>query len=257
MRRILAAALAAAFTIGAAPSSTGASYLSTLHWRMIGPFRGGRALAVTGVPGQPDHFYFGAVDGGVWESFDTGRTWKPIFDAADIGSIGSIAVAPSSPNVVYVGSGEADMRSDIAYGNGMYVSNDAGKTWTHSGLEDSRQIGAVVVDPTNAKIAYAAALGHQYGPNEQRGVFKTVDGGATWSKVLYKDANTGAVSLAMDPQNPNVLYAALWQTRRPPWNVYPPQMGPAAVCTKRPTAARPGRNLRTAFPHASDASALR
>ena len=147
MRRILAAALAAAFTIGAAPSSTGASYLSNVHWRMIGPFRGGRALAVTGVPGQPDHFYFGAVDGGVWESFDTGRTWKPIFDAADIGSIGSIAVAPSSPNVVYVGSGEADMRSDIAYGNGMYVSNDAGKTWTHGGLEDSRQIGAVVVDP--------------------------------------------------------------------------------------------------------------
>src|SRR5580704_7283816 len=228
MRRILAAALAAAFTIGAAPASAGASYLSNLHWRMIGPFRGGRALAVTGVPGQPDHFYFGAVDGGVWESFDTGRTWKPIFDAADIGSIGSIAVAPSSPNVIYVGSGEADMRSDIAYGNGMYVSNDAGKTWTHGGLEDSRQIGAVVVDPTNAKIAYAAALGHQYGPNEQRGVFKTVDGGATWSKVLYKDANTGAVSLAMDSQNPNVLYAALWQTRRPPWNVYPPSNGPGS-----------------------------
>jgi photosystem II stability/assembly factor-like uncharacterized protein len=248
MRRILAAALAAAFTIGAAPSSAGASYLSNLHWRMIGPFRGGRALAVTGVPGQPDHFYFGAVDGGVWESFDTGRTWKPIFDAADIGSIGSIAVAPSSPNVIYVGSGEADMRSDIAYGNGMYVSNDAGKTWTHGGLEDSRQIGAVVVDPTNAKIAYAAALGHQYGPNEQRGVFKTVDGGATWSKVLYKDANTGAVSLAMDPQNPNVLYAALWQTRRPPWNVYPPSNGPGSGLYKTTDGGKTWTQLTSGLP---------
>jgi photosystem II stability/assembly factor-like uncharacterized protein len=248
MRRILAAALAAAFTIGAAPASAGASYLTNLQWRSIGPFRGGRALAVSGVPGQPEHFYFGAVDGGVWESFDAGRTWNPIFDATDIGSIGAIAVAPSSPNVIYVGSGEADMRSDIAYGNGMYVSNDAGKTWTHSGLEDSRQIGAVVVDPHDAKVAYVAALGHQYGPNEQRGVFKTVDGGATWSKVLYKDANTGAVSLAMDPSNPNVLYAALWQTRRPPWNVYPPSNGPGSGLYKTTDGGKTWAQLTNGLP---------
>ncbi len=248
MRRILAAALAAAFTIGAAPASAGASYLTSLHWRSIGPFRGGRALAVTGVPGQPEHFYFGAVDGGVWETFDAGRTWKPIFDATDIGSIGSIAVAPSSPNVIYVGSGEADMRSDIAYGNGMYVSNDAGKTWTHSGLEDSRQIGAVVVDPRDAKVAYVAALGHQYGPNEQRGVFKTIDGGATWTKVLYKDANTGAASLAMDPADPNVLYAALWQTRRPPWNVYPPSNGPGSGLYKTTDGGKTWAQLTNGLP---------
>src|SRR5579864_460489 len=142
MRRILAAALAAAFTIGAAPASAGASYLTNLHWRMIGPFRGGRALAVTGVPGQPNHFYFGAVDGGVWESPDAGRTWTPIFDKQDVGSIGAIAVAPSDPSTIYVGTGEADMRSDIAYGDGMYKSTDAGKTWSHIGLENTKQIGA-------------------------------------------------------------------------------------------------------------------
>jgi photosystem II stability/assembly factor-like uncharacterized protein len=248
MRRILAAVLAAVFSMAASPLTVSGSYLTNLHWRMIGPFRGGRALAVTGIPGQPEHFYFGAVDGGVWESLDAGRTWNPIFDAEGVGSIGSIAVAPSAPNVIYVGSGEADMRSDIAYGNGMYVSTDAGKTWTHSGLEDTRQIGAVVVDPRDAKVAYAAALGHQYGSNEQRGVFKTVDGGASWTKVLYKDANTGAVSLAIDPQNPNVLYAALWQTRRPPWNVYPPSNGPGSGLYKTVDAGKTWQQLTKGLP---------
>src|SRR5271154_3314800 len=165
MRRVLSLIIALLFVTPApafaAPARGNPAYFGALRWRLIGPFRGGRALAVTGVPGQPEHFYFGAVDGGVWESLDAGRTWKPIFDANDVGSIGAIAVAPSSPNVLYVGSGEADMRSDIAYGNGMYVSSDAGKTWTHSGLEDTRQIGAIAVDPRDAKVAYVATLGHQ------------------------------------------------------------------------------------------------
>ncbi len=195
---------------------------------MIGPFRGGRALAVTGVPGEPNHFYFGAVDGGIWESIDAGRTWKPVFDAQNVGSIGAIAVAPSDPRTIYAGTGEADMRSDIAYGDGMYKSTDGGKTWAHIGLADTYQIGAIVVDPHDANVAYVAALGHPYAANPERGVFKTTDGGKTWSKVLFKGADTGAISLAMEPGNPNVVYAALWQTRRPPWNVYPPSNGPGS-----------------------------
>jgi photosystem II stability/assembly factor-like uncharacterized protein len=200
---------------------------SGLSWRLIGPFRGGRVLAVSGVRGQPQHFYFGSVDGGVWETHDAGRTWLPIFDAEHVGSIGALAVAPSDPNIIYVGSGEADMRSDIAYGNGMYKSVDAGKTWTHIGLEDTYQIGKVLVDPANAKVVFVAALGHAYGANEMRGVFRSVDGGQTWKKVLYKDAATGAIDLAFGADGKTV-YASLWQTRRPPWNVYPPSNGPSS-----------------------------
>lgn len=218
-----AAALAARTDGSIAPS-----YFTALHWRLIGPFRGGRALAVTGVPGEPNHFYFGAVDGGVWESLDAGRTWNPIFDDQDIGSIGSIAVAPSDPRTIYVGTGEADMRSDIAYGDGMYKSTDGGKSWTHVGLTETKQIGAIVIDPRDANVVYVAALGHPYAANAERGVFKTTDGGRTWAKVLYKNPDTGATALAMAPDDPNVLYAALWQTRRPPWNVYPPSNGPGS-----------------------------
>jgi photosystem II stability/assembly factor-like uncharacterized protein len=240
MVRLLSLVLAAAFV--------NPSYFGSLHWRLIGPFRGGRALAVTGVPGEPNHFYFGAVDGGVWESDDAGRTWKPIFDDQDIGSIGSIAVAPSNPRIVYVGSGEADMRSDIAYGDGMYKSTDGGKSWAHLGLTDTRQIGAIVVDPRDPNIVYVAALGHQYGPNAQRGVFKTTDGGQTWNKVLYKDADTGATALAMEPGNPDVLYAALWQTRRPPWNVYPPSNGPGSGLYKTTDGGRSWTKLTQGLP---------
>lgn len=225
MRRFLAFILALAMT---APALAASSLYSNLSWRMIGPWRGGRALAVTGVPGDPEHFYFGAVDGGVWESHNAGRTWTPIFDSENVGSIGAIAVAPSDPKTLYVGTGEADMRSDIAYGIGMFKSTDAGKTWQHIGLTDTRQIGAIVVDPHDANIVYVAALGHAYGPNAQRGVFKTTDGGATWSKVLYHDANTGAIDIAMDPADSQTLFASLWQTRRPPWNVYPPSNGPGS-----------------------------
>jgi photosystem II stability/assembly factor-like uncharacterized protein len=204
------------------------AWLGALSWRTIGPFRGGRVLAVTGVPGEPEHFYFGAVNGGVWESRNAGRTWQPIFDDEPVASIGAIAVAPSSPRVLYVGTGEADMRSDIAQGDGMYRSDDGGATWRAIGLADTQQIARILVDPHDPDLVYVAALGHPYGPNDERGVFRSRDGGATWQKLLGPDANTGAADIAFEPGNANVLYAALWQTRRPPWSVYPPSNGPGS-----------------------------
>jgi photosystem II stability/assembly factor-like uncharacterized protein len=199
-----------------------------LQWRHIGPFRGGRVLAVAGVPGQRDHFYFGSVNGGVWETTDTGRTWKPIFDGQPIATVGALAVAPSDPRILYVGSGEADMRSDIAQGDGAYKSTDGGRTWSHLGLRDTQQIGRILVDPRDANRVFVAALGHPYGPNAERGVFRTTDGGRSWEKVLFKDADTGAIDLAFRPGDPRVIYASLWQTRRPPWSVYPPSNGPGS-----------------------------
>src|SRR5579862_507165 len=233
MRRLFAVCLtciliACGAIVPARAAAIAPSYFAALHWRLIGPFRGGRALAVTGVPGEPNHFYFGAVDGGVWETLDAGRTWTPIFDDQPIASIGAIAVAPSNPRVLYVGTGEADMRSDIAYGDGVYKSVDGGKSWAHLGLAETKEIAAIVVDPHDADVVYVAALGHPYGPNEERGVFKSTDGGKSWSKVLYKGPDVGAISLAMAPDDPKVVYAALWQTRRPPWNVYPPSNGPGS-----------------------------
>ncbi|MBV8154093.1 MAG: hypothetical protein JOY98_06710 [Candidatus Eremiobacteraeota bacterium] len=232
----------------AAAATVNPAYFNALQWRLIGPFRGGRALTVTGVPGQPEHFYFGAVDGGIWESLNAGRTWNPIFDGESIASIGAIAVAPSAPQTIYAGSGEADMRSDIAYGDGVYKSTDGGKTWQHQGLDDTRQIGAIVVDPHDPNVAYVAAGGHQYGPNAERGVFKTVDGGKTWNKVLYKDDNTGAFSLAMDPSDANVVYAGMWQTRRPPWNVYPPSSGPGSGLYKTVDGGKTWTQLHGGLP---------
>lgn len=204
------------------------SLFAGMRWRLIGPFRGGRAVTATGVAGQPNLFYFGAVGGGVWKTTDAGRVWTPIFDTEPIASIGAVEVAPSDPNIIYVGSGEADMRSDISYGNGMYKSIDGGATWAHIGLEDSRQIGRILIDPRNPDVVFVAALGHAYSPNSERGVFRSTDGGKTWQKVLFKDADTGAIDLAFDPKNPLTLYAALWNTRRPPWNIYPPSNGPGS-----------------------------
>jgi photosystem II stability/assembly factor-like uncharacterized protein len=201
---------------------------SGMQWRLVGPFRGGRALTAAGVPGQPNVFYFGAVAGGVWKTTDAGRVWKPIFDSAPVASIGALAIAPSNPNIIYAGTGEADMRSDITYGNGVYKSTDAGATWTHIGIEDTRQIGRILVDPQNPELVYVAALGHSYGPNVERGVYRSTNGGETWQKVLYKDENTGAIDLAFDPRNSKIVFAALWQTRRPPWSVYPPSNGPGS-----------------------------
>jgi photosystem II stability/assembly factor-like uncharacterized protein len=211
----------AAVVMAASPADT-----SALHWRSIGPFRGGRVLAVTGVSDSPLHFYFGAVNGGVWETRDAGRTWAPIFDDAPVGSIGALAVAPSAPKVIYVGTGEADMRSDIAQGVGMFKSADGGRTWAPSGLADSQQIARILVDPRDPDVVLAASLGHPYGPNNERGVFRSADGGKSWTRTLFKDVDTGATDLAFRPGDPDTVYAALWQTRRPPWNVYPPSSGP-------------------------------
>ncbi len=212
----------------AAPSPSNASLYAGLRWRMLGPFRGGRVNAVTGVPGQPGTFYFGSVGGGVWKTTSGGRTWIPIFDSQPIASIGAIAVAPSNPNVVYVGTGEADMRSQISYGNGVYKSTDAGATWKHLGLDGTRQIGRVIVDPKNPDVVFVAALGHVYGPNPDRGVYRSRDGGTTWQKVLFKSSDVGAIDVAFDPQGTRTVYAALWNTRRPPWSIYPPSYGPGS-----------------------------
>lgn len=202
------------------------NYFSAMRWRCIGPHRGGRVLAVSGVRGEPETFYFGAVGGGVWKTTDAGRTWMPIFDSQPIASIGALAVSTSDPNVIYVGTGEADMRSDISFGNGMYKSTDAGQTWTYLGLHDTRQIGRVLIDPKNSDVVLVAALGHGFGPNEERGVFRSSDGGRTWTRVLSKDENTGAIDLAFDPDNSRTVYASLWNVRRPPYNAYAPITGP-------------------------------
>jgi photosystem II stability/assembly factor-like uncharacterized protein len=226
----IAGALALLFAgaVHVAHANVDAGFYNDLSWRLIGPFRGGRVLAVAGVPREPQHFYFGAVNGGVWETTDAGRTWEPIFDQQSVGSIGAIAVAPSAPNVVYVGTGEADMRSDIAQGTGMYRSRDGGHSWTRIGLDDSQQIGKIIVDPADPSVVYVAALGHPYGPNKERGVFRTRDGGETWQRVLGDDDATGAIDLAFEPGNAKTIYAAMWQARRTPWNIYPPASGPGS-----------------------------
>ena len=194
-----------------------AAALPAMHWRMIGPFRGGRTRAATGVPSQPNVFYVGQVDGGVWKSDDYGRTWNPIFDAEPSQSIGAIAVAPSNPNVVYVASGEGLHRPDLSVGDGIYKSSDAGKTWQHLGLRDGEQIPALAVDPRDANTLFAAVLGHPYGANEERGIYRSTDGGATWTKVLYKDARTGGADVQIDRSNPSVVYASLWEETLGPW----------------------------------------
>ncbi|HMC44537.1 MAG TPA: hypothetical protein VKJ77_04345, partial [Caballeronia sp.] len=172
---------------------------------------------MTGVPGSPNVFYMAATDGGVWKTTDAGRVWKPVFDGQPTGSIGALAVAPSDPRTVYAGSGEGLQRPDLSTGDGMYRSNDAGATWTHLGLRDVQQISRIVVDPHDAKRLFVAALGHPYGPNEQRGVFRSIDGGATFEKILYKNENAGAIELVMDPSDAQTLYAELWSARRAPW----------------------------------------
>jgi photosystem II stability/assembly factor-like uncharacterized protein len=188
-----------------------------MRWRAIGPFRGGRTKAITGVATQPNVFYAGAVNGGVWKSTDYGRTWTPIFDDQPTGSIGAIAVAPSDPNVVYVGSGEGLPRPDLSVGDGIYKSTDAGRTWTHLGLRDGQQIPMIVVDPRDANRLFVAVLGHPYGPNADRGIYRSGDGGRTFEKVLSKDENTGGSDLEFDPRNPDIVYACLWEQRQGPW----------------------------------------
>jgi photosystem II stability/assembly factor-like uncharacterized protein len=189
-----------------------------MKYRLIGPFRGGRSLTAAGIPGDPTTYYFGGTGGGVWKSVDGAMTWSSLFDKEGTSSIGSIALANSNPNVIYVGTGEACIRGNISHGDGVYKSLDGGKTWKNIGLRDSRAIGKVIINPTNPDIVFVAALGHPYGPNAERGIFRTNDGGKTWEKVLYKDENTGGIDVAFDPHNPNILFAALWQARRTSWS---------------------------------------
>src|SRR5947199_9582153 len=211
-------------SLRSAPSPTPATTVAIdeklfngMRWRQVGPFRGGRALAIEGLVGEPDTYYFGAVAGGVWKTTDGGANWIPLFDKQPISSIGAIAVAPSDHNVVYAGTGEAAIRGNTTYGIGVYKSIDAGKTWKNIGLKDSRQIGALIVDPRNADVVLVAALGHAFGSNQERGIFRTADGGKTWTKVLSKDENTGGIDVVFDPHNPNIVFASLWQARRQPW----------------------------------------
>lgn len=198
-------------------AQTDPSQFSFLKWRMIGPFRGGRTVGASGNAAQPNVFYIGVNNGGVWKTTDYGRTWNPIFDDQPTGSIGDVAVAPSDPNVVYVGSGEGLQRPDLSVGDGVYKSIDAGKTWQHMGLSEGRQIGGLSVDPTNANRVFVAVLGHPYGPNKERGVYRTTDGGKTWQQVLYVDENTGAMQVTVDPTDPNIVYADMWAGRLAPW----------------------------------------
>ena len=195
---------------------------SGLKWRLIGPFRGGRAVAAAGVRGDPNTFYFGAVDGGIWKTTNAGITWTPIFDQQSVASIGAIAVAPSDPKTIYVGTGESDIRSDLASGDGVYRSTDGGTTWENIGLRDTRQISRIVVDPQSANVVYVGALGHAYGPNDERGVFKSTDAGEHWTKVLDQGAETGIADLAIATDHPSILFAATWHTHRPPWSTYAP-----------------------------------
>lgn len=219
VRLLLFAVLVVAQTLAAAAclAAETAAPMPDMRWRMIGPFRGGRTRAAAGVPDQPNVFYVGQVDGGVWKSTDYGRTWNPIFDGQDTQSIGAIAVAPSDSKVIYVASGEGLHRPDLSVGDGIYRSADAGKTWIHLGLRDGQQVPAIAVDPGDPNRLFAAALGHPYGPNTERGIFRSQDGGKTWEKVLYKDENTGGSDVAIDPNNPQIVYASMWDARLGPW----------------------------------------
>src|SRR5580698_10942041 len=191
--------------------------LAEMKYRLVGPFRAGRTVAVDGIPAQPNVFFMAATNGGVWKTTDFGHTWNPIFDGQPTGSIGSIAVAPSDPNIIYVGSGEGLQRPDLSVGDGIYKSTEAGKTWTHLGLRNGQQIPQIVIDPRNPNRLFVAVLGHPYGPNEERGIFRSTDGGQTFEKVLYKDENTGGNDVELDPSNPNIIYACLWEARQGPW----------------------------------------
>ena len=191
--------------------------LAGLKYRMIGPHRAGRTVGISGVADQPNVFYIGVNNGGVWKTTDYGHTWKPIFDSENTGSVGDVAVAPSNSNVIYVGSGEGIQRPDLSIGNGLYKSSDAGKTWTNMGLHDAQQIGGISIDPKNENRIFVAALGHPYGPNKERGVYRSLDGGKTLEQVLYIDENTGAVQVLIDPNHTNIVFATIWAARQGPW----------------------------------------
>ncbi len=209
----------------AAAQGVAPSLLNGLRWRLIGPFRAGRVVAVSGVPGSDGSFFFGSVDGGVWKTTDAGTVWQPVFDGQPVASIGALAVASSDPRVLYAGTGESDIRSDLASGNGVYRSQDGGSTWKHVGLNDSRQISRILVDPSDPQTVYAGVLGHAYGPNGERGVYKSTDGGEHWQRVLDRGPETGIAEIAMAVRSPQVLFAATWNAHRSTWSTYAPLEG--------------------------------
>ena len=209
--------LACSLSAAAFAQSVNPQLYQGMRWRMIGPFRGGRTVAITGIPEKQNVFYMAPNNGGVWKTTDFGHTWTPIFDDQPTGSIGALAIAPSSPEIIYVGSGEGLRRPDLSVGDGIYKSNDAGKTWQHLGLRDAEQIAAILIDPHDPNRVLVAAVGHPYGPNPERGIFRSLDGGQNWEKVLAKNDDVGGADLAFDPRNPQTVYAVLWASRRPPW----------------------------------------
>jgi len=223
---------------------------SGLKWRMLGPFRGGRVDAVSGVPGRPNEFYFGSVNGGIWKTIDSGRVWTPVFDGEPVASIGALAVAPSAPDTIYAGSGESTMRDSTGYGNGVYKSTDAGKTWTHIGLDNTEHIGKVAVDPRDPNVVFVAAIGHLYDASPDRGLYRSQDGGRTWTKVLFKNNDIGAVDVVIDPSNSQLVYATLWNTRRPPWYTYQPSSGPGGGIFKSTDGGNTWNQLTNGLPAA-------
>jgi len=223
-----------------------------MHWRSIGPFRAGRTVAISGIPSQPNVFYMAPNNGGVWKSTDFGDTWNPMFDDQPTGSIGALAVAPSDPNIIYVGSGEGLRRPDLSTGDGIYRSTDGGQTWQHLGLRDGQQIGAILIDPHDPNRVFVAVLGHPYGPNEERGVFRSLDGGESWERVLYKDDNTGAIDLAFDPRDPQTIYADMFTSRRPPWTTGNSYSGPGSGLYKSTDGGTIWRQLAKGLPTWAD-----
>ena len=245
VRRLLSGVcLSATLTLPLAAQAIDPTSYADLRWRLVGPFRGGWATCAAGVPDEPAVYYFGAAAGGVWKTEDAGSTWAPLFDRAGSASVGALAIAPSDPKVIYVGTGQIQARYDVASGDGVYRSSDGGKTWTHVGLAATRAIGRILVDPRDANVAVVAALGHLYGPNRERGIYRTADGGKTWSQVLFVDDGTGGADLAADPENPSILYASLWQARNFPWlSYFHPMIGPASAIYKSLDGGRTWKKL--------------
>ncbi len=257
-----ALALLGAFALvrpAAAEPVIGASAFPEVNWRLVGPYRGGWTPMAVGVPTEPDTYYSAAAGGGLWKTTDSGRTWAPVTDSVPITGVGAVAVAPSNPKVLYVGSGHPEPRYDVIAGSGVYRSDDAGATWRPLGLAATRHIGRILVDPRNADVVLVAALGHVFGPNPERGVYLSEDGGRTWNQTLSVDDSTGAVDLAADPDDPRTVYASTWTARVYPWLSYFTPMVRGARSTSRATAATRGRGsaARAGPPGRSGASASR
>jgi photosystem II stability/assembly factor-like uncharacterized protein len=239
-----AVALASMIASGSSAQAAAGDPAQALRWRLIGPMRAGWSTVAQGIADQPDTYYFAAAGGGVWKTTDSGATWHSVFDAVPAANIGALAIAPGAPDTIYVGSGQVAARYDVGAGNGVYKSTDGGRTWAHVGLEATRHIGAVLVDPRNADDVLVAALGHYFGPNRERGVFRSADGGKTWQQTLFVDANTGAVDLAADPGNPDIVYAAAWQVRNYPWlSYFMPNAGPGSGLYRSDDAGRTWKRI--------------